>query len=86
MVILFIQEGVHKAPNLPVKVPPITGNTIYTIICIINNQMKKTNSQSVKQIKFKDAIKMVPVWDREAFQEQFGNMKKIPEYLIRDWM
>ena len=48
--------------------------------------MKKTNSQSVKQIKFKDAIKMVPVWDREAFQEQFGNMKKIPEYLIRDWM
>lgn len=48
--------------------------------------MKKTNSQSVKQIRFKDAIKMVHPYDREAFQDQFGYMKKIPENLIRDWM
>jgi hypothetical protein len=48
--------------------------------------MKKANSQSVKQIKFKDAILMVHPFDRNAFQEEFGNMKKIPEYLLRDWM
>jgi hypothetical protein len=48
--------------------------------------MKKTNSQPVKQIKFKDAIQMVHPFDRDAFQEQFGNMKKIPEYMIREWM
>lgn len=49
--------------------------------------MKKTNSHfTVKQIKFKDAIKMVPIFDREVFQNEFGHMKKIPENLLIDWL
>jgi hypothetical protein len=48
--------------------------------------MKNVRQKPVKKIKFSDAIKRVNPFDREEFQQQYGHMKKIPEFILREWL